>query len=132
MLVTEISCQDQNFRIITADLNMITDSRVRSIICKGPTYRFPSPIDINKCHEEIAGSLQKICNRWYKHDHVESDALNTWKSNIFKIIDNRISFYCKKYFFFHINLYSLRNLKKFHRKFVLAPADKAANNSVFV
>ena len=26
--------------------------------------------------------------------HVESNALNSWKLNIFKIIDSRISFYC--------------------------------------
>ena len=57
-------------------------------------YRFPSQIDFNKCREEIAGSLQEFCNRWCKREHVEYNALNTWKVNIFKIIDSRISFYC--------------------------------------
>ena len=67
----------------------------------------------------------------------ESNALNSWKLNIFKIIDGRISFYCN-----NLDLlppkpkFTLRHLKKeiqeFHRKFVLAPADKAANNVVVV
>ena len=46
------------------------------------------------CREEIAGALQEFCNRWCKREHVESNALNSWKLNIFKIIDGRISFYC--------------------------------------
>ena len=69
--------------------------------------------------------------------HVESKALNTWKLNIFTIIDRRISFYC-----YNLDLlppkpkFSFRNLKKgvheFHRKFVLAHADKAAYNVMVV
>ena len=73
---------------------IITDSRSRSIICKGPKYRFPVPIDFKSCREEIAGALQEFCNPWCKLKHVESNALNSWKLNIFKIIDGRISFDC--------------------------------------
>ena len=68
---------------------------------------------------------------------VESNALNTWKLNIFTMIVCRISFYC-----YNLDLlppkpkFSFRNLKKgvqqFHRKFVLAHADKTANNVVVV
>ena len=63
-------------------------------ICKGPKYRFSVQIDFKSCREEIAGALQEFCNRWCKREHVESNALNSWKLNIFKIIDGRISFYC--------------------------------------
>ena len=41
--------------MVTGDLKIITDSRIRSIICKGPKYRFPVPI-FKSCHEEIAGA----------------------------------------------------------------------------
>ena len=51
-------------------------------------------IDFKSCREEIAGALQEFCNRWCKREHVESSALNSWKLNIFKIINGRISFYC--------------------------------------
>ena len=89
------------------------------------------------CREEIAGALQEFCNRCCKREHVESNALNSWKLNIFKIIDGRISFYCNnldllppkpKFTFRHLN----KGIQEFHRKFVLAPADKAANNVVVV
>ena len=66
------------------------------------------PIDFKSCCEEIAGALQEFCNRWCKREHVESNALNSWKLNIFKIIDGRISFYFATiYIFNHLNLNSL-------------------------
>ena len=94
-------------------------------------------IDFQKCREKIAGSLNEICSRWCKREHVECDALKDWKLNIFRIIDRRISFYshktnmlpCKP----KINYRCLKSgIKEFHRKYVLVPADKAANNVVVV
>ena len=121
---------------VAGDLKIVTGSRIRSIICKGPKYRFPLPIDFKSCHEEIACAFQEFCNRWY---HVESNVLNIWKLNIFKIIDGRISFYCNNNYLDLLpstHRISFRHLKKgiheFHRRFVLVPADKAANNVVVV
>ena len=44
------------------------------------------PVDFKSCREEIVGALQEFCNRWCKQEHVESNALNSWKLNIFKIL----------------------------------------------
>ena len=54
---------------------------------------FTVHIDFQKCREKIAASLKKFCNRWCKREHVECDALKDWKLDIFKIIDQQISFY---------------------------------------
>ena len=57
------------------------------------------------------------------------NALNSWKLNIFKIIDGRISFYCNnldllppkpKFTFRHLK----KGIQEFHRRFVLAPAER--------
>ena len=76
-------------------------------------------------------------NRWCKREGVEDNALKEWKRNIFTIVDKRIKFYSQ-----NTNLLppkpksSFRHLKQgiqeFHRKYVLVPADKAANNVVVV
>ena len=88
-------------------------------------------IDFQKCREKIAGSLNEFCNRWCKREHVECDALKDWKLNIFEIIDSqntnilprkpKISY-----------RYLKSGIEEFHRKYVLVPADKAANNVVVV
>ena len=61
----------------------------------------------------------------------ESNALNNWKLKIFKIIDERVLFYSN-----NLDLlppkpklsfrYLKQGIQEFHRKYVLAPADKAA------
>ena len=61
-------CQNSNYlypstgHVITGNLNVITDARVRNIISKGPKYRFPSNIDFPKCRREIAASLNDFIN----------------------------------------------------------------------
>ena len=61
----------------------------------------------------------------------ETDALKEWKTNIFKIIDTRISFYSRNTYllppkpkssFRHLK----RGIQDFHMNNVLVPADKAA------
>ena len=123
--------------MITGNLNAIPDARVRNIISKGPKYRFPSNIDFPKCRREIAASLNDFSNHWCKWKNVEPDELKEWKINIFEIIDTRISFYSRNT---HLLLpkpkSSFRHLKRviqdFHMNYVLVPADKVANNVVFV
>ena len=60
--------------MITGNLYVIPDARVRNIISKVPKYRFPSNIDFPKCRREIAGSLNGLSNRWCKRENVEPDA----------------------------------------------------------
>ena len=79
--------------VTTGNLKIISDAHIRSIIAKGPKYRFPAKIDFQKCLDKIAASLNEYCNRWCKREHVGCDASKDWKFNIFKIIDRRISFY---------------------------------------
>ena len=118
-------------------MKIITDSRIRSVISKGPKYRFPAHIDFNKCRETIASALNDYCTRWCKREHVESNALNNWKLKIFKIVDEHMLFYSN-----NLDLlppkpklsfrYLKQGIQEFHRKYVLVPADKAANNVVVV
>ena len=76
------NCKDSKYcyqpagLIVTGYVKIITDSRIWSIICKGPKYRFPLPIDFKSCREEIAGALQEFCYRWCTREHVEYNALN--------------------------------------------------------
>ena len=69
---------------------------------------------------------------------MECDALKDSKLNIFRIIDRRISFFfsqntdmlpCKPKISYR---YLKLGIQEFHRKYILVPADKAANNVVVV
>ena len=67
----------------------------------------------------------------------ECNAMKEWKLSIFNIVDRRIKFYSQntnillpkpKSSFRHLK----QGIQEFHRKYVLVPADKAANNVVVV
>ena len=77
--------------VITGNINVIPDSRVRNIISKG----FPSNIDFTKCRRDIAASLNDFSNRWCKRKNVENDVLKQWKINMLKVSDTLISFYSR-------------------------------------
>ena len=87
--------------------------------------------------QKIVGSLNEFYNRWCKRGHVECDALKDWKLNIIIVIDRRISFNSQ-----NTNMlprktkiscrYLKSGIEELYRKFVLVPADKAANNVVVV
>ena len=87
-----LDCQNSNYlypsagHVITGNLNVIPDARVRNIISKGPKYRLLSKIDFPKCRREIAASFNDFGNRWCKQENVESDALKEWKIDIVKIL----------------------------------------------
>ena len=134
-------CKDSKFiypaagHIIPGNLKIISDSRIRYIVAKGPKYKFPSRIDLKKCREEIASALNDIGNRWCKREYVKPNSLKEWNVSIFKIVDQLINK-------FYSNLlppkpkstfrYLKQGIQDFHRKYVLFPADKAANNVVVV
>ena len=92
-------CKDSKFiyqsagHVITGNLKIIPDSRIRNIVSKGPKYRFPSHIDFNRCREEIATALNDFGNRWCKRESVKHNALKEWKLIFFNIVDKRIKFY---------------------------------------
>ena len=56
--------------LVTGNLKIISDSRIRKIVSKGPKYRFPSYINFDKCREEIASALNDFGNRWCKREGV--------------------------------------------------------------
>ena len=63
-------CYQPAGHVVTGDLKIRTDSRVRSIMCGGPGCGFPVPMDFRSCRVEVAGALQEFCFRWCKREHV--------------------------------------------------------------
>ena len=89
-------CYELAGHFVTENLKIVSDSRIRSIISKGPKYRLPSQIDFNKCREEIAVVLNEFCKRWCRREHDECNALNSWKISIFNIIEKNVSYFTLK------------------------------------
>ena len=137
------SCADSPFlyppagHVVTGDLTCIPDKGLRSLFKKGPKYRLPSRIDFTECRVIVEDALQKYCKRWSKKEGVGVHALNDWNNEFLRIIDIRIDNFTKQpHLFKQPSSRSVKSLKKkmekLHRKYVFAPADKAANNVIII
>ena len=123
--------------IITGDLSIIKDKELRKLLYKGPKFRIPSKIDFVKCRDVLVDALDNYSKRWTKLEGVEPHALDAWKNSILDIIDIRIdNFHKNPQLYKTTTPTSLKRLKakfsKLHERFVLAPADKAANNAIII
>ena len=85
---------------------------------------------------EIASTVNEFCKRWCKQS-VVCNTLKEWKFSTFNIVDKLYKLYSQntnllplkpKSFFKHLR----QGIEEFYRKYVWAPADKAANNAVVV
>ena len=123
--------------VITGDLNFIQNKNLKKLLRRGPKYRLPIPIDFDNCVEEIETSLQEYCTKWCKKENAEITALNEWKTKVLFMAINKISFYNKNPLALpHLPKFNkqglCKSLKDLQSKFVIVPADKAANNAIII
>ena len=58
------NCENSPFKdryhghIITGDLRIIENNKLRKIICKGPKYRLPTPNNLDKAKENILNGIK--------------------------------------------------------------------------
>ena len=81
--------------------------------------------------------FRRTVNVGPKKEGVGVHALNDWKNEFLRIIDIRIDNFTKhQHLFKQPSSRSVKSLKKkmekLHRKYVFAPADKAANNVIII
>lgn len=123
--------------VITGNLDIVEHSQLKNLLYKGPKYRLPNKIDFDACVSEIHNSLELFCEKWCKRENAEISALTKWKSAILTCIRNKVNFYNRNpgHLPRHSNV-SVKAMKHelelLHQKYVMAPADKAANNIVFI
>ena len=125
--------------IITGDLNIIPNLELRNIMSLGTKYREPTYLQPDSIKTSLFKYIDLFVEIKSKNHGIEAIEFENWKVKVKKIISNRIQFYTthnpqvfegKKSIFKNENVNScINNIQK---RFVLAVADKAANNYVII
>ena len=115
--------------VITGDLTIVRDAKLRSLIERGPSFREQNCINwsINEslCKEAVA----KYKRKWSRKEKVDIRTLNEWECKVNECIEKRIRSLRDR----HINRRKmhilnndkhLKSLRQLHSKYVLVPADK--------
>ena len=111
--------------VITGDLSIIPNSKLRDLIAKGPKYIEPCKVDGNKNLSLLCEAVGQYALQWDKQEMVELSVLSSWKEMVeqnFKqptgeVLQNADIKGC---------------LSDQHNKYVFIPADKAANNIMII
>ena len=140
---TECDCENSLFsdkklgHIITGDLRIVENSKLRNLMCKGPNFREKNKINYKKCEEAIKKSIIECAIKMARKYKISPDDFENWKIKLFQIIENKTKKLKKQKY--HPQANKILNneevktyLSEMKKKFVLVPIDKASNNIAIV
>ena len=121
--------------IITGNLEIVTDSKLRNLIAKGPKFREPGQFSYEKAKDEILKGIDNCIKSWSNKTGITLDVFRDWKEKIKLKIDDRISVLAQNT---QQNFPALKDknakkcLSELQEKYVIVPIDKASNNVAFI
>lgn len=127
---------DHHKHIVTGDLRLVRNNKLRELLVKGPKFRDKRPLDLAKAKSCILTGLKNCVQKWCNDNGVAVEAMYEWFSAVTERIDSRIS-NLKDRIEFQVSSYladhSLKEeLNKLHEQFVVVPIDKATGNVALV
>ena len=130
-------CDPAHEHVVTGNLNIINNNKLRKLLSKGPNYREPKTLNYNKCFSSIESDLQNMVDKLTNKYSLANHALNTWKISILAKVRRRID-YLKDKKTPQQSKPALKDpdvveyLKTIHNQYVLVPIDKASNNIAII
>ena len=116
---------------------MIRDAKLRALLEKGPSYREQNYVDWRTTGKLCREAVSKYKHEWSRKKKIDMRVLNEWDCKVNECVKKYIASLKKKYINRrkgHVlrNKRHLRSLEELHIKYVLVPADKAAQNVIVV
>ena len=142
-LIGKCACKQSSFQykplghVITGDLRIIKNSKLRSLVAKGPNYREQNNIDWDLCHKLCMDGINRYRKQWAKKEKVALSTLNEWTCHVKEAVAIRIKkLRMRPQKARKRQILRDRKCKQalaiLHEDYVLVPADKAGNNVVVI
>ena len=81
-------CDPHHGHILTGDLRVIDNQKLRKLVARGPNFREPKMINWGHCKTEIKSGLDtyvtKVCT---DNQDIEPEHLLTWKNKVLQLVD---------------------------------------------
>ena len=127
-------CYEPHGHVITGDLRVIENAKLRELVAKGPKYREPNRVNWKATETMFLESIDLYAKKWSKREQVEFKYLSEWKDQLKELVADCIS-NLKEYFKSAkckvLDQPDVKDtLHKLHANYALVPADKAANNLI--
>jgi hypothetical protein len=134
-------CSQSPFRyapsghIVTGNLDVVNNTELKDILKKGTKYRIPTNTDWNKIRTDFLDSLNRFISQLARRTKIHPFAFHFYRSEILRIFNSRL-LACEdndELVGYGISIPNLRKaLRDLHSKYIIAPADKASGNYIFI
>ena len=130
-------CDPHHKHIVSGDLRIIENSKLRKLLTKGPNYREPKTLNYKKCKQSIESAMSSSMESLAEKYKLNVEDLMPWKNKILQLVDKRIT-QLKSKRVPSTTKPALEDeevqsaLSDVHNKFVIVPIDKASNNVAII
>ena len=135
---TTSSFTDANHgHIVSGDIRIVQNNKLRKLLCKGPKYREPVSINFSNFKTEIKNSLTKSSSDWCNKKEVPVKCFTQWISIVMEKVNKKIE-ELKNKFKFSSAKQVVRDpevvsyLNILQEQYVMCHIDKAAKNIAFI
>ena len=129
-------CYEPHGHVITGDLRIVKNRKLRNLLSKGPKYREQNTIDWDLNVNILEKAVDDYAKSWSKREGVHESVLYDWSQTVKFIVNNRINSFRLNGVKSQVHILRDKHVasyfKELHNKYVLVPADKAGNNIIFV
>lgn len=130
-------CDPHHKHIVSGDLRIVSNEKLRKLLSKGPNYREPKTLNYKKCKQSIESSITNSIDKFADVYKVSTAEFLSWKTKIIELVDKRIKVLkakripsTTKPFLQDEEVQSA--LSDLHKNFVVVPIDKASNNVALI
>ena len=129
-------CYEPHGHVITGDLRVIENAKLKELVAKGQKYRDPNRLNQKATGTMFLESIYHYAKNWSKREQVDLKYLSEWKDHLKELVTDHISNLkghfkspkCKV-----IDQPDVKDTRHtLHANYVLVPEDKAANNVIIV
>jgi hypothetical protein len=124
---------DHHQHVVTGDLRIITNKKIRALLCKGPSFREAKAIDWDAFLIDLDFSLNDCVKNWACAENVDIRCFDEWKSRVFQEVKAKVDVmrksHSRKQEKSILADHKIRKqLEELQKKFVFVQTDKAGNN----
>ena len=123
--------------IVTGDLRIINNNKLRKLLSKGPNFRENKFINYDRCLTSVETALDTLIENLIAKYNLTEESFQAWKNEIISNVRRKVN---------HLKFWKVSQpvkpvlkdpdvkeyLAELHSKFVLVPIDKASNNIAII
>ena len=128
---------DYHGHIISGDLRIIHNNKLRKLMTKGPKFRESKELNFDVARTKILEGIESCVNTYCEKNRLDRVLFNGWKQQVISLLDTRIeslksSVSVNKVAKVLSDTNCKNALSELHENFVVAPIDKATGNVAII